>query len=419
MYQKIVLFLEARGHIERIAKHALQSGFLVCVASTEPEMARQKLIGIEHEEFHLSARHVENVQETCDLILARFPKESIVGVYGAVESIVPLLHHLREKIGLPYCPKEALGRTMDKFLMRKALKSAGLSDLHCEIFDLSDPIGSWKKMDRPCFLKPRHGLASLQVFQLNSQDDCIKTANQILDNTNQNNIPTWARAYISHPTDFYLEEAADGELLSLEGVASNEKYEEIGLLSRILFTENSVIEMGSSFPVIRDDYEKIIDKVRRAHSVLGIENTPTHVEFIITEQGNVEIIDFNCRLVGAHVLNSINYVTHSNFEFQLLEYAIGNKISVPAPFKNVVCSLQYFFASVKENSLDSVTFPEHENLVFQDVLTEIGKQLNSDVNQLDVVGCFIANGKNEEESLNHRREILSKIRINENGTARC
>ena len=185
----------------------------------------------------------------------------------------------------------------------------------------------------------------------------------------------------------------------------------LGLLSRILYSKNPVVEMGSCFPYPHPLAEKIVSLVARAHEVLGLTDGPTHTEVIVNPAGEVEIIDLNPRFVGADVLQSINHAFEIKVEEVLLDWALSNNIVVPKGHRKFSC-LQYFLPPAVD-TLESVRFPVDSTIRFTSTFISPGSNIESQERQIDYLGCYLTVGSSFDAALRKSNELRSGIVINE------
>jgi biotin carboxylase len=191
---------------------------------------------------------------------------------------------------------------------------------------------------------------------------------------------------------------------------TNGKFQVLGLLSRILYSKNPIVEMGSCFPYPHPQREKIITLVETAHQALGLTDGPTHTEVIVNENGEVEIIDLNPRFVGADVLQSINYAYGIKAQEILLDYALGENPVIDFSENRYSC-LQYFFPP-EVASLQSVDFPEGTEIKFHSQFIANGSKLSTVNRQIDYLGCYLTVMPSFSEALNRSRELRSQVKIN-------
>jgi biotin carboxylase len=221
------------------------------------------------------------------------------------------------------------------------------------------------------------------------------------------------RDYLKSCPDFHVEEAFEGELLSVEGLSNSGSFQSLGLLSRILYSKDPTVEMGSCFPYPHPLAKNIIDKVATAHRALGFSDGPTHTEVIISKNGEIEIIDFNPRFVGADVLQSVNFAYGTKIEEALLDFAIGQTPIINSPQKSLYSCLQYVLPP-KIATFESIEFPKDPDVKFSTTFTKPGQKIDSGERQLDYLGCYLTVGQSFEAAIKKSSSLKSQVKVNKN-----
>ncbi len=184
----------------------------------------------------------------------------------------------------------------------------------------------------------------------------------------------------------------------------------MGLLSRILYSKNPIVEMGSCFPYPHPLRDKIIATVEKAHALLGFTEGASHVEVIVSKTGDVEIIDFNPRFVGADVLQSINNSYGIRIEELLLDWACGKEVVISSNKQQYAC-LQYVL-SPEPLKFDSISLPTVPEVKFKTTFVKPGAELSSIDRQLDYVGCYLTVMPTFESAVHRSKELRSDAKIN-------
>ena len=410
---KTVIFLDPKGTIFEIIRAAKKRGFYVIALSSDPSL-------LDVAEPYRSARHMVDevkfiddwnndliVSEIIESILNRV---QVVGVYGGMDACAFHVAWLREKLGLPTSKPESVKNVLNKFLMRSTLKKNGLSDL--KIAGQQEMVKNLEKnwlFDKAAYFKPTHGAFSAFVARCESQAQ-FKELYQKWLLLADSKIPNYLKRYLERG-EFYLEEEIEGELLSVEAIASGNKLQVLGLLSRILFSKNHVVEMGSCFPYHHPQIKEIIDLVTKSHLALGLTDGPTHTEVIVGKNGKLEIIDLNPRFVGADVLQSINYAFNFNIEEVLLDFSLGLKISLPEQIYQYCC-LQYFLPP-KISTFESIKFPDAPEIKFKSVFKKPGYNISSNDQQIDYLGCYLTVASSVDEAKKKSELFKNGVLVNE------
>src|SRR5690606_21798753 len=137
------------------------------------------------------------------------------------------------------------------------------------------------------YFKPVHGCASAYVRRVTDVESLRKEI-AAFDARGQDD-PLWVRNYLDWAgTDFHLEQETVGELVSVEAMSRDGRFQPLGVLSRILFSRNPIVEMGSCFPYPHPRSRDVIDFVADVHAALGFSDGPSHVEVMIGADGSLE-----------------------------------------------------------------------------------------------------------------------------------
>jgi len=121
----------------------------------------------------------------------------------------------------------------------------------------------------PCILKPRTSNGSKNVSKIESAEELKEATVGIVKE------------------DYYIEEFITGEEISVEAIHYNNKHHIFGVTKKIKYTD-SVVEKGHIANGIELS-EKDIKKIEEVFDVLDYDNTVSHSEFMLTEDGIVYI----------------------------------------------------------------------------------------------------------------------------------
>ena len=338
---KSILFLEPRGTVFEVIRAAKLSGYHVIAAATAPILAektpRVYQEGLRSIDHVIPVESWENPGLVPHLLGECAKRGELVGVYSGMDPCAVVLATLREALGLPTPKPSSIETILDKHRLRKKLVESGLSRLRTVHSSEADQWARWD-FNGAAYFKPVHGFFSAYVSRCESLEDLDK-AKSVWRSGNSDDARV-VRDFLASGNKYHLEEAIDGELLSVEGVSWNGEFKILGLLSRILFSENPIVEMGSCFPYPHPLTDKIVEHVRKSHLALGYTDGFSHVEVIVTPRGEVEIIDFNARFIGTDVLQSINHAYGIRIEETLLDWTLGRKPEF-MPKKSDFSCLQY------------------------------------------------------------------------------
>jgi biotin carboxylase len=223
-------------------------------------------------------------------------------------------------------------------------------------------------------------------------------------------VPKFIANYIQSKPQYHLEEAFDGELMSVEAILFQGRFHQIGLTSRILYSKNPIVEMGSCFPFPHPLSARIVDLVKRAHLDIGFTDGPSHTEVIVDARGEIEIIDLNPRFIGADVLQSINFAFGIRIEAALLDWSLGIEPTI-APTQTGFSCIQYLLPPCSL-LFESIQFPNVPEIKFHTTFVQPGT-LVSDINrQIDYLGCYLTVLPSFQGAIDRSRELRKAVLIN-------
>lgn len=412
---KVYLFFEPKGSSLRVLERAKDNGYKTVIVTIDKKFYESSN-GIYSKGLLKVDQYVElkSWSEKFELV-QRLKNEglysNISGVYNGAEisfcCYVSLLNDLDHentylKDGNIY---------LDKFLLRKKLNDLNESDL---IAYESKDLTSLNFSKKNYFFKPKYGLGSYGVSKCSSVEDgnkAIEAFNRI-DNIDVKIFDD----YLSQLKEGFFDEEIEGELLSVEVICTKDSIEFIGLLSRIMFSEDSTVEMGSCFPYDHPLKEKIYQKTEKILKGIGIVRGPLHIEYIVTSDGRIELIDLNPRFVGADVIFSINFSYSCEIESQLFEAclvkpSVDLKYEINPDDKKYTC-VQYFFAPKGISKIEKIEIPNNSVISKSIMFKSVGDSLPGKENQFVYIGCFFVTSNSFDDANLLCKNLRNKLKIN-------
>lgn len=410
--ENTIIFFEPKGTILEVVRVAKKRGFKVVALTSDASLIQQApypyKTAVKCIDEIINIQNWNNRNQIIEVVEKIHDKSPIRGTYSGVEPAAIINATIREKYGLPTMSPQTIELIINKFTLRNKLREIGLSKIKNVHGKIADKWTRWE-FSGSAYFKPIRGVFSACVQKCTNLDE-LQVAKQKWQNFVSNGT-SWIHDYLSSINEYHLEEAFNGELMSVEAYTQAGQFHSLGILSRILFSQNPVVEMGSCFPYPHPLADKIIDVVKQAHEKLGITYGPTHTEVIVNETGEIEIIDLNPRFVGADVLQSINFAYDIEIQELLLDIALGNISKVVNNCKHYSC-LQYILPPSCSKLL-SLTFPTVPEIKFSTNLIPIGSVIKSTTEQTDVIGCFLTVMPTFQEAIKCSQELRKKVLIND------
>jgi biotin carboxylase len=340
-------------------------------------------------------------------------KHRIVGVHARSELCLPAESEIRALLGLPHADATEIASWTDKLSLRRTLVEAGLSQLTCADPEAVLAAAAWPFAGEAIF-KPRYGVDSMGVRRCRSQVEVEEALR-------------FHRALLSEPLDdvvnrhylrefdagAFVEEAARGELMSVEGIVDAGRFHPLGITGRNLYSQNPVIELGFRFPYSPSARNAIIARAEAILAAIGYRNGAVHMEMMVDGAERIELIDFNPRLVGSDVMLAMNRAYDTRTEEFMLRLAIGREIAFDLATPRCYVDSRSFFADDAVRRFETITFPKHPQLIHALTRKAPGACLDARPKHVSgILGSYAVWGSTSDEAAAIADAIGTQIRIN-------
>lgn len=138
--------------------------------------------------------------------------------------------------------------------------------------------------------KPVNGNESVGVKLINNEQELNESFKKL------KNISRFT-GNLYQPT-FLLEEYIEGNIYSCEFIVANDQIQILGVTNRLMSQLPYFIELGYTFPVNGPIVNRIVEETKRFVNEFQYNFGPCHIEFIVTEEDEVYILEVNPRLIG-------------------------------------------------------------------------------------------------------------------------
>jgi hypothetical protein len=338
----------------------------------------------------------------------------LTGVYTQLDEASVVAATLRIAAGLPTTSPNAVVRLINKLWVRQELVRRGLSRLRVVEGRELDELTTWPFPGRRGFVKNVVGAGGYGVRGVGDMRDLrAALASLGLGLADTSSLSAVMRASRHR----MLEEAADGVLVSFEGIVTSSRVLSLG------FTRPHRLEtdLGGRdprpmpgcihpHPFVGD--EEAAAFLADAVVALGYTDGPIHVEAMLTPDGRCEIIDLNPRFAGAHCLWAMNAARSDPVEKLLADWTLGRPAPAAVSGHTAVACLQYFLAPVGEKTLDSVTLPEAPKAVWAAPLKRCGVELPADPADGGWVGGYIVREATGAKATEVSRKLRESVKVN-------
>lgn len=244
-------------------------------------------------------------------------------VTGQTEKPLRLMARLAAEQGFIFNSPEVTERCLDKWLMKEAFRARGVACAEGILVRQGEaiPSGLPPKILFPLIIKPRDAYSSRGVYKCSSRDDLNAHIAE-------------SRSFSSNG-DVLLEEFIDGREYSVEAVTYQ------GVTTIIQFTEKFITPYpntvetahlqpaGLSIP----EKESITSLVKSTLEALGIKNSASHTEVIMTKS-RPGVIETGARLGGDFISS---YLTKSSTGVSMdkaaIQIALGQQPDINVTFR--------------------------------------------------------------------------------------
>jgi biotin carboxylase len=261
-------------------------------------------------------------------LLARYDlafeeRPGLDGVFGSSDSTAALAVVVADRLGLPGPGYEAFMRCHDKLVSRR-IQAAAVP----EATPRFEPLDAMRPPDRPplpypFFLKPVQGHLSQQAYMVDSDERLAEV------------LGLARRASFRH---LIAEQLLSGRLVTFEGYMRGGTMTPVGVTDAVLH-ENAISFLRFEYPSTLPDaaQQRMAEVAARLMPALGFDQSMFNIEFFVTDDGHVWIVEVNGRMASqfAPLVRAVHGV--SSYELQL-ELAAGGAPVLPPARPDVVAA---------------------------------------------------------------------------------
>jgi biotin carboxylase len=208
-------------------------------------------------------------------------------VTGQMEKPMRLMSKLANELGYLFHKPDVVEKTLDKWLMKHAFQKYGVPCAKGKLIGFSDVLtpDTLNGFTYPLIIKPKDAFSSRGVFKI---DNYKKIADYISE----------TRSFSSNG-DVLIEEFIDGKEFSIESITFKGKTTIVQITEKFITPFPNTVEMGHLQPAFLTEEQRnqISEIVIDAIAAIGIDNSASHAEVILTSDGP-RIIEIGARLGG-------------------------------------------------------------------------------------------------------------------------
>ena len=305
------------------------------------------------------------------------------------------------RLGLPGISFETAVKATDKGEMIKAFEAAGVE--HPWYFILKDKDDLTKTLPCitfPCVIKPTDNAGNRGVSFARNESELLFLYDYSYEN--------------SHSGDVIVEEYMAGQEVSVEIIVSRGVVNILAVTDKVTQGKPYFVEIGHSeqSQLGKENVARIKDLATRAVKAIGLDNSPAHVEIMLTKDGP-KMVELGARMGGGCITTHlVPLSTGIDMMQSVMDMAMGMEPDVTPKFDKGsalrhVVNVEGEIIAI--NGLDEARAVP--GITEVTMLKGIGDKVGYFKNGSDRIGYVIAQGENAEEAVRICEKALNLIEI--------
>ena len=389
---KKVLIIGAGFLQDFVIKKARQMGYYTLAVDADPSA-----IGLSHAD---KSAVINIVDEKACLQFAK--EEQIDGVLTAATDYgVLTAAYIAEHMGLPGLNYESAKVIKNKYLVRKKLFENHVDDTEqsYEVTANTDIMELAHLLTYPVMVKPCDGSGSRGASRVDHPDELPNACKYAMDGS------------ITHRAE--IESFINGREYGAESLVVNGEIHVLAIMKKWMTAPPYYAELGHAIPCGLPDEieERAKEIVRKAIFALGINHGSVNMDLLITEAGNMHIIDIGARM-GGNMIGPciIPYGTGIDYIGNMLKAAVGDEPDWTVHDKTAVATKLLAFKGGKVTRLpdEQLSDINAEKIEIYHHIT-IGDVVNEYHTNLDGCGYIISKAEDVEKAESAATNILARI----------
>lgn len=326
-----------------VVRDAESVGIGICVADTPQALAKV--------DGSVRCRRVPVAALTAEAVGAAADSLDPFTVVSVTERQLVLAAAVREGLGLAGTSSATELKVRDKFLMREALREAGLTGVgfaECPVEEVPEAVA---RMGLPVVVKPRSLAGSTAVHLVSEPGDVDAVREYYLEDS------PMGRSVL-------VEEFIPGREVSFEGLAVDGRLTGFTLTDKVNTGAPNFFEMGHLMPSgVPEWYSAVIESyLQDVVKALGIETAPIHAELKI-DGDRPELVEIHTRFGGGNIVKLLER-TYGIRPFEAYLGALTGRRTPPLVTPSATWGIGFFTAYVGESPRwSSFDFPHPEAVV--------------------------------------------------------
>ncbi|MCM3005712.1 ATP-grasp domain-containing protein [Priestia koreensis] len=358
--------------------------------------------------LHIKDKNFAQEYYLKDKIVELSKKHKIIALFSTSDYFILSVSRISTELGLNKLNISAAETFTNKYEFRKKQLKLNYKTPKFQKFDtLEHGIEFIKDLNEYWVFKPIRGNESIGVKLIQSVED-LKECFFLLNKMSKLNNSLF-------PTEYLLEEYIEGNLYSCEFIVDNDQVHIFGVTDRILTPPPYFIELGYAFPYKGILEEDIVKYTKKFIADFQYDFGPCHIEYIISDDNQITILEVNPRIVGwpnnlmlnrslniniyqliceLYVKGVINYIESSDIKY-------SNCLEVVLEHAGYIESITYDQALIGPNCI-----------IIENV--KIGSYVKKATSNKEIILRLLAFGNTNKESNQLITSLFKSVHINSN-----
>lgn len=305
------------------------------------------------------------------------------------------------RIGLPGISYDTAVKATDKGEMIKAFEAAGVEHPWYFILKGKDDLAkALPHITYPCVIKPTDNAGNRGVSFANDEAELLS----LYEYSHEN----------SHSGDVIIEEYMEGREVSVEIIVYHGEVHVLAVTDKLTQGKPYFVEIGHSeqSQLGEENVERIKDLATRAVKAIGIDNSPAHVEIMLTKDGP-KMVELGARMGGGCITTHlVPLSTGIDMIKSVMDLAMGKEPDVTPKFDKGSALRHIVDLEGEIVSIDGLDEARAVPGVTEvTMLKGIGDTVGYFKNGSDRIGYVIAQGEDAADAVRICEKAIKLIKI--------
>lgn len=377
-----------------VIRKAKELGYVTLAVDADPNA-----IGFRHADKYEVINIVD--QEAC---LAYARREDIDGVLTAATDYgVLTASYIAEQMGLPGLNYESAKKIKNKYSVRKCLFENCVDDTEqaYEVNKETDISKLSHKLQYPVMVKPCDGSGSRGASRVDCADELAIACEYAMNGS------------ITHRA--VVESFINGSEYGVESFVVNGDIHVLAVMKKWMTEPPYYAELGHAIPsgLSAELETKVKNCVKNAILALGINSGSVNIDLLITNNGNIHIVDIGARMGGNLIgSNIVPLGTGVDYMANMIRHAIGDNTDFTPNNHMCVATRVLAFKGGRVQQIPDMSLVESKYRVKVYHHMEVGRNVNEYHTNLDGCGYVIATDVDIENAIQNAEEARKFIEDN-------